>query len=65
MKTPRTAFLGVFVSSSILSKKVNGFSLFLPGSFAVPRTDPQPVDMDDAVVEFNLGAVVALEPVDI
>ena len=41
------------------------FSLFLPGSFAIPRADPQPVDMDDAVVEFDLGAVVALEPVDI
>ena len=41
------------------------FSLFLPGSFAIPRTDSQPVDMDDAVVEFDLGAVVSLEPVDI
>ena len=46
-------------------KKVNGFSLFLPGSFAISRTDPQPVDMDDTVVEFDLGAVVSLEPVDI
>ena len=49
----------------LMRKKVNGFSLFLSGSFAIPRTDSQPVDMDDAVVEFDLGAVVALEPVDI
>ena len=41
------------------------FSLFLSGSFAIPRTDSQPVDMDDAVVEFDLGAVVTLEPVNI
>ena len=49
----------------LMRKKVNGFSLFLSGPFAIPRTNPQPVDMDDAVVEFDLGAVITLKPVDI